>query len=1432
MPDQSGVIRVSLTSQQPDDWTTVNTNRPVSSTPAATQEPNDWETINPPQQQAAATYTPGPGFSPDEIQQPQAPQEEPGLIDRFENQWYNKPLLNAENTGGYFDPSAIPKYLDDPSQDPSNQWRIPEAVPYIGGGSLRSLGAGMLEGAANMAAGFSTPLNLATMGTAGLYGKTLESAPQIARVASLATRALSAPVTAAGAGHIIRGAQRRDPNEMFTGAVTAAGGGMGMMTPAVPRPAAETPMPVRQTAAPINAPVPEGFDPRQQPVMQGIPAGGPEDVTGGMPVREPQAPPTTFTPDVQRDRMMDLTSTGEPKTAAGVAQSIARERRAAEGVSPTGVERRAPEPVSPELQFVDPNTGELKPASEAVPGDIPYTPAEEPPMPVRPAGRGRMLAPNIEPTEVAPPAPLTPGKGASFSDWVNNLIKSESGEFDPSAILPDWGEEQPSAIDSSGVPQWNLRDMDRLTSLDQIESYVRGYERGDRANTPESQAIIRYGRELINTLLTRGYGSFDHIHDISTTELERFVRDNSSRQNTNPTIINRQVNYAEGVLQERGYNAEPEEQIPYTPGRSIVEDVADIPAKGKSLEEVEAAKKKPALERLGKLIGEDRAAQLTSGEAEIKFNERPETRGKSKRLSNKEIKSWARWADDNIKEEIEPDSSKPGMTVNDKIQFFPDKFDIHYRNEQGDGVGLLTTNMNGTGISRLAVSSKLGLRRGKVAFEMLKEAFDRGVSEPSGDTSDLTKNLIDRVKRLIKDTKGEIDVDVLANKINQIIDSISNSKMGQKVGEFMRDESGTGDAEAAIAKLRSLFEKQQAGTITPDELNEAKTLAQDNKEVINTPSTRFSALSSSAQRAVTDMVAQGTNLVDALDAAEGRTPPTPPKQPKGVLPQYGPTRRPTQGPMMPGAPERFTSGVLQGAPPLEGGTNPVVKGANPRVYGPTRRPTLGPRRPPRGSPQGPKPALVTKAQLDPNVPVEVRKPDVAKPSRYGRVISELFGAPRSLQSVDLPGITSAAFRQSRPLAFTSEWFKAWGAAAKAFRGDEFLAQSKAKIQNSKYGQPQYQPIMDNYGRITKYKEMPSIEEKLGLATADMKAHREEAIASSLAEKIPLYGRYVKASNRAYTAFLNELRNSYFEKLADGAEASGRSVLTDEVLGKKLADFVNNATGRGSLKFIGGKLNAEGLAEELGMALYSPRALSARLSFMNPHSYMQADALVRKEYWKGLARLTASWGAFSGAASLLPGASVSVDPNNTDFGKVRIGNTRIDPGAGFQQLLVLLHREAPQINIGGANYGGGGTVPSTGPQRESDMSTFGSSKRSSLKPFGATQLSPTRWSLPGTYMANQMNPTAALIKDMLRATQKQPVDLSDRALQLVLPMFATDIADAAKEDEYVAAEFAPFISSTGGGVQTYEKGDFGKPKITPFINQVLGTKVPTVKIGGR
>ena len=175
--------------------------------------------------------------------------------------------------------------------------------------------------------------------------------------------------------------------------------------------------------------------------------------------------------------------------------------------------------------------------------------------------------------------------------------------------------------------------------------------------------------------------------------------------------------------------------------------------------------------------------------------------------------------------------------------------------------------------------------------------------------------------------------------------------------------------------------------------------------------------------------------------------------------------------------------------------------------------------------------------------------------------------------------------------------------------------------------------------------------------------REEAfMGAALAEKIPLVGKGVRASNRAYTGFANKLRADVFDHLIKSSEKVGRNPWKDPKLVDSIIDFVNAGSGRGALPKA-----LQKSAVALNTVLFSPRLMSSRMSLLSPHLYIKLDPFVRKQALQSLF-------AFAGmtttvlALAKLSGAEVETNMRSADWGKIRIGNTRIDIMGGFQQYL--------------------------------------------------------------------------------------------------------------------------------------------------------------------
>lgn len=176
---------------------------------------------------------------------------------------------------------------------------------------------------------------------------------------------------------------------------------------------------------------------------------------------------------------------------------------------------------------------------------------------------------------------------------------------------------------------------------------------------------------------------------------------------------------------------------------------------------------------------------------------------------------------------------------------------------------------------------------------------------------------------------------------------------------------------------------------------------------------------------------------------------------------------------------------------------------------------------------------------------------------------------------------------------------------------------------------------------------------------------EEQFISTLAEKIPGFGRGVAASDRAYTGFLTKLRADVFDKVVNKSLDAGVELSQREL--DDLAKFVNTASGRGNL----GSL--EDHAKTLSTTLFSPRLWKSRLDMLNPAYYAKLSGPAQKLALQSAASYAAIASSVLGLAAVA-GANVETDLRSSDFGKIKRGNNRYDVLGGFQQNLVFAWRE--------------------------------------------------------------------------------------------------------------------------------------------------------------
>lgn len=307
-------------------------------------------------------------------------------------------------------------------------------------------------------------------------------------------------------------------------------------------------------------------------------------------------------------------------------------------------------------------------------------------------------------------------------------------------------------------------------------------------------------------------------------------------------------------------------------------------------------------------------------------------------------------------------------------------------------------------------------------------------------------------------------------------------------------------------------------------------------------------------------------------------------------------------------------------------------------------------------------------------------------------------------------------------------------------------------------------------------------EKAGVSFTDVGStigKREEAFQSSYAEKL-VPG--VKLSARAYTGMANQLRYNVGSKLLDMAEAQGGNPRVNSWEAENIAKLTNMLTGRGSLDF--GRLgNYEQAAPLLNGIFFSPRLTVSRLDLLtqplhlltNPKSYLGAEGFARRQALKALFRFTAGTSIILGAAKLA-GANVGTDWTSSDFGKIKVGNTRVDITGSMQQY----GRMAGQLITG--KY----TSSTTGKEY-----TLGEG----YKPM-------TRLDILGRQFEAKEAPVLSFITDMARGTDLvgNKTTIGGELYQRLVPMVIQDLTDLYKSDPSLLPLGA--LGIFGAGIQTY------------------------------
>jgi hypothetical protein len=309
--------------------------------------------------------------------------------------------------------------------------------------------------------------------------------------------------------------------------------------------------------------------------------------------------------------------------------------------------------------------------------------------------------------------------------------------------------------------------------------------------------------------------------------------------------------------------------------------------------------------------------------------------------------------------------------------------------------------------------------------------------------------------------------------------------------------------------------------------------------------------------------------------------------------------------------------------------------------------------------------------------------------------------------------------------------------------------------------------------------------------------------TNLAEKIPGIGVVVKASERAFSGFLNKLRADTFDMVAKEYMAAGMTPGNNPEVFMGLARFVNTATGRGDLP---GKLKIA--TPLLNSVFFSPRFIASRVQMFNPQFYMSLPPPVRKMAVRSFLKLIGTGTAILSIAKLAGGDDVQVedDPRSSDFGKIRIGNARWDVWGGYQQWVVLASRM----------ISGQSKAASTGQIRDLSENKW---------PYNNSRLDTAY-----RFTEGRLAPVPSLVFDLMRGQTAigEPITISGEAMNKLVPLYIQDITETIKEDNAKLTVGVGIPSFFGVGTQVFQDNSparSGFPKL-PQLPKL--PKLPTIR----
>ena len=299
---------------------------------------------------------------------------------------------------------------------------------------------------------------------------------------------------------------------------------------------------------------------------------------------------------------------------------------------------------------------------------------------------------------------------------------------------------------------------------------------------------------------------------------------------------------------------------------------------------------------------------------------------------------------------------------------------------------------------------------------------------------------------------------------------------------------------------------------------------------------------------------------------------------------------------------------------------------------------------------------------------------------------------------------------------------------------------------------------------------------------------------SFVYKIPYLSAPFKASERAAAGWTNSARFALYNRGVKQLLAEGKTRENSPKAYEDMAARIMVDTGRGKIPGISDKApDATGkkIKWALSKTMYGARLFAASIRKLNPLYYLnpKVDKTVRVEAFKDMIGYTTSQILLHVAVASAIGATVSLDPDDSDFLKMRIGKKVIDLTAGQSAYIRTFLRLVRAVYLQ--------SDPEVSKEDANNYSKFAVSS-------------------VGTFFRNKLAPNTSYAANAFMGTNTVGEKFDPYEVIKLYPMYTEDLISTFEEGSILDAAIILPIAISGLGYQEYSR-DVRQAKLSNYLD---------------